>query len=163
MPKEKKHNFKCTARISVHPCFFPTLDHCPLFIMIFHHPTDYQSTPPSTLNASPSLSPYNISRNLTKQILLTLKSTPPPLTSLPPAPIQPSKHSLPLAINLDPTKLLFFTPPTSPQTLFDTLEDVPPTTTNLPPPRLSFESIKHLANEPPPILAIKPPLPPLPP
>nr|GEW99438.1 hypothetical protein [Tanacetum cinerariifolium] len=94
-----------------------------------------------------------------KQLLIT----PPPLTSPPSAPTQPSRHSSPLAINLDPTELLFSTPPTSPQTLFDTLEDLPPTTTNLPPHRPSFDSIDHLANEPPPSSAMEPPLPPLPP
>ncbi|GKA60201.1 hypothetical protein Tco_0759608 [Tanacetum coccineum] len=88
-------------------------------------------------------------------------TTPPPLTSPPPAQPQPSKHSSPLAINLDPTKLLFSTPPTSPQTLFDIVEDLPPTTTNPPPPRPLFDSIKSLANEPPPIPAIEPPLPPI--
>ncbi|GJW87546.1 copia protein [Tanacetum coccineum] len=62
--------------------------------------------------------------------------------------------------DLNPTELLFSTPPTSPQTLFDTLEDLPPTTTNPPPPRPSFDSIKRLANEPPPILAMESPLPP---
>ncbi|GKA49878.1 retrovirus-related pol polyprotein from transposon TNT 1-94 [Tanacetum coccineum] len=71
---------------------------------------------------------------------------PPPLTSPPPAPTQPSKHSLPLAINIDPIELLFSTPPTSPQALSDTLEDLPPITTNPPPPRPSFDSIERMAN-----------------
>ncbi|GJS67124.1 hypothetical protein Tco_0681688 [Tanacetum coccineum] len=95
------------------------------------------------------------------KILLTLKTTQPPLTSLPPAPTQPSKHSSPLAISLDPTELLFSTPPTSHQTLFDTLEDLPPTTINPSPPRPSFNFIERLANEPLPIPAIEPPLPPI--
>ncbi|GJT89202.1 hypothetical protein Tco_1070919 [Tanacetum coccineum] len=136
-------------------------------------PTDYQSAPPSTPNALPLLSPI-ISLGISqRKILLTPKTTPPPLTSPPPAPTQPSKHSSPLAINLDPTKFLFSTPPTSPQTLFDTLEDLSPTTTNPPPPRPSFNSIKRLANKPlpttamepplPSILNMEPPLPPLPP
>ncbi|GJU27398.1 hypothetical protein Tco_1166019 [Tanacetum coccineum] len=85
------------------------------------------------------------------------------MTSPPPAPTQPSKHSLPLAINIDPIKLLFSTPPTSPQALFDTLEDLIPPTTNPLPLRPSFDSIERLANEPPPLLAMEPPLPPLPP
>ncbi|GKG50367.1 hypothetical protein Tco_0521467, partial [Tanacetum coccineum] len=73
-------------------------------------------------------------------------------TSPPPAPTQPSKHSSPLAINIDPIELLFSTPPTSPQALFDTLEDLLPTTTNPLPPRPSFDSIEQMANEPPPLL-----------
>nr|GEY09405.1 retrovirus-related Pol polyprotein from transposon TNT 1-94 [Tanacetum cinerariifolium] len=96
------------------------------------------------------------------KVLLTLKSTLPPLISPPSAPTQPSKHSSPLAINLDLIELLFFTPPTSSQTLFDTLEDLPPTTTNTLPLRPSFEFIERLANEPPPIPAMEPP-PPMPP
>ncbi|GKA66374.1 hypothetical protein Tco_0766182 [Tanacetum coccineum] len=64
-------------------------------------------------------------------------------------------------INLDLTELLFSTPPTSPQTLFDTPEDLPPTKTNPQPPRPLFDSIERLANEPPPILAMEPLLPPI--
>ncbi|GKA44275.1 hypothetical protein Tco_0736999, partial [Tanacetum coccineum] len=129
-------------------------------------PTDYQSALPSTPNASPPLS-LIISLGISpSKILLTPKTTPPPLTSPPPALTQPSKHSSPLAINLDPTKLLFSTPPTSSQTLFDTLEDLPPTTINPPPPMPSFDSIERLANEPPSIPTMEPPLlpmePPLP-
>ncbi|GJS41295.1 hypothetical protein Tco_0566338 [Tanacetum coccineum] len=45
----------------------------------------------------------------------------------------------------------------------DSLEDLPLRTTNPPPPRPSFESIKRLANQPPPIPTMEPPLPPLPP
>ncbi|GJS93552.1 hypothetical protein Tco_0800520 [Tanacetum coccineum] len=41
------------------------------------------------------------------------------------------------------------------------LEDLPPTTTNPPTPRPSFDSIEHLANDPPPIQAMEPPLPPI--
>ncbi|GJY12190.1 hypothetical protein Tco_0381499 [Tanacetum coccineum] len=119
--------------------------------------------PPSTPNASPSLSPI-ISLGISpSKVLLTPKSTPPPLTSPLPAPTQPSKHSSPLAINLDPIELLFSTPPSSLQTFFDSLEDLPPKTTNPPPPRPSFESIKRLANEPLPLPAMEPPLPTLPP
>nr|GEW99439.1 hypothetical protein [Tanacetum cinerariifolium] len=163
IPKEKKLNLKHTARISFHPCCFSN----PQPVSPPYHPlsppTDYQLAPPSTPNASPPLSPILSSRISPIKILLTLKITPPPLTSPPSAPTQPSRHSSPLAINLDPTELLFSTPPTSPQTLFDTLEDLPPTTTNLPPHRPSFDSIDHLANEPPPSSAMEPPLPPLPP
>ncbi|GKA50684.1 hypothetical protein Tco_0743757 [Tanacetum coccineum] len=96
------------------------------------------------------------------KLLTTPKSTPPLLTSPPLAPTQPSITSSPLAINLDPVDLIFSTPPTSPHHFFDSLEDLPVRTTN-PPPRSSFESIKCLANQPPPLPAMEPPLPPLPP
>ncbi|GKC22697.1 hypothetical protein Tco_1024847 [Tanacetum coccineum] len=126
-------------------------------------PTDYQTAPPSTPNSSPPLS-FVFSPGISpSKLLVTPKSTPPPLTSPPPAPTQPSKHSSPLAINIDPIKLFFSTPPTSPQALFDTLEDLPPTTTNPSPPRPSFDSIKHMANEPPSLLNMELSLPPLPP
>ncbi|GKA96346.1 copia protein [Tanacetum coccineum] len=119
--------------------------------------------PPSTLNTSPPLS-LIISLGISpSKVLLTPKSTPPPLTSPLPALTQPSKHSSPLAINLDPVDLLFSTPPSSPQTLFDSLEDLPPKSTNPPPPRPSFDSIEYLANEPPPLPAIELSLPPFPP
>nr|GEU88817.1 hypothetical protein [Tanacetum cinerariifolium] len=115
---------------------------------------------------------YYISKNLTKQNPTYSKDNTTTL-DLSSTGTQPSKHSSPLAINLDPIEVLFSTPPTSPQTLFDTLEDLPPTTTNPLSPRPSFDSIKGLANEPSPIpameppplliLTMKPPLPPLPP
>nr|GEU82733.1 hypothetical protein [Tanacetum cinerariifolium] len=81
----------------------------------------------------------------------------------PPAPSQSSKHTSPLAINLDPIKLIFSTPPTSPHPFFDSLEDLPPRTTNPPPPQPSFDTIKRLANQPPPLPVMEPPLPPMPP
>ncbi|GJT65328.1 hypothetical protein Tco_1016808 [Tanacetum coccineum] len=93
----------------------------------------------------------------------TPKSSPHPLTSPLPASTQPSKHSSPLTINLDPIELIFLTPPTSPHTFFDSLPDLPPRTINPPLPRPSCESIKRLANQPPPLLAMEPLLPPLPP
>ncbi|GJU25847.1 hypothetical protein Tco_1164468 [Tanacetum coccineum] len=126
-------------------------------------PTDYQSVPPSSPNFSLPLSPIKASGISPSKLLITPKSTPPPLTSPPLAPTQPSKYSFPLTISLDPVELLFSTPPTSPQALFDSLEDLPPRTTNPPLPRPSFKSIKHLANEPPSLLAMERPLPPLPP
>nr|GFC62315.1 hypothetical protein [Tanacetum cinerariifolium] len=160
MPKEKKLNLKRTARISVRPCCFSN----PRPVSPPYHPLsppiDYQSAPPSSLNASLPISSIISSGIIPNTILLTSKSTPSPLTS-PPALTKPSKHSSPLAISLDPIELLFSTPLTSPQTLFDTLEDLPPTTTNPPPPRPSFDSIERLANDPSPILAIEPPLPPI--
>nr|GEU54227.1 transposon protein, putative, CACTA, En/Spm sub-class [Tanacetum cinerariifolium] len=45
----------------------------------------------------------------------------------------------------------------------ETIIDLPPKTTNPSPPRPSFDSIERLANEPPPLPTMKPPLPPLPP
>ncbi|GJV94896.1 hypothetical protein Tco_1546473 [Tanacetum coccineum] len=60
-------------------------------------------------------------------------------------------------------ELIFSTPPTSPHPFFDSLEDLPPRTTNPPPPRPSFDTIERLANQPPPLPAMEPPLPPLPP
>ncbi|GJZ72242.1 hypothetical protein Tco_0636093 [Tanacetum coccineum] len=170
MPKESKLHLKRIARICVRLCcFFNPRPMSPPYHPL-SPPTDYQSAHPSSPNASPPLSPILSSGIIPNSILLTLKTPPPPLSSPPPAPTQPSKHSSPLAISLDPIELLFSTPPTSPQTLFDTLEDLPPTTTNPPPPRPSFDSIEHLANDPPPIPAMEPPLlpistmePPLPP
>nr|GFA14003.1 hypothetical protein [Tanacetum cinerariifolium] len=163
MPKEKKLSLKRTARISVRPCCFSN----PRPVSPPYHPlsppTDYQTAPPSTLNSSPTLSPIISSGISLTKLLLTPKSTTPPMTSPPPAPTQPSKHSSPLAINIDPIELLFSTPPTSHQALFDTLDDLPPTTTNPSPPKLSFYTIERLANKPPPLPAMEPPLPPLPP
>ncbi|GKE67518.1 hypothetical protein Tco_1521679 [Tanacetum coccineum] len=74
--------------------------------------------------------------------------------------MQPSKQSFSLAINLDPVELIFSTPPTSPHPFFDSLEDLPPKTTNPPPPQPSFDTIERLANQPPPLPAMEPPLPP---
>ncbi|GJR07962.1 hypothetical protein Tco_0790614 [Tanacetum coccineum] len=138
------------------------------------HPSDYVSGPPPTTPTSQTSIPYLSPTSNNDNLLLTPKSTPPPLTSPPPAPTQPSKLTSPLAINLDPIELLFSTLPTSPQAFLDSLEDLPPTTTNPPPPCPSFDTIERLANEPPPILPIdssfpsptpdmKPPIPPFPP
>ncbi|GKD46256.1 hypothetical protein Tco_1270901 [Tanacetum coccineum] len=174
MPKENKTNLKRTARISVRPCCFnnPRTSSPPY--QPFSPPSDYVSGPPPTTPTSqttiPHLSPTNNNTNL----LLTPKTTPPPLTSPPPAPTQPSKLTSPVAINLDPIELLFSTPPTSPQAFLNSLEDLPPATTNPPPPRPSFDTIERLANEPPPIPPIdssipsptpdmEPPIPPFPP
>nr|GEU73049.1 hypothetical protein [Tanacetum cinerariifolium] len=80
MPKERKLNLKRTARISVRPCCFSN----PRPVSPFNHPlsppTDYQSAPPSTLNASPQLSPIISSRITPSKILLSPKTTPPALT-----------------------------------------------------------------------------------
>ncbi|GKC30935.1 hypothetical protein Tco_1038229, partial [Tanacetum coccineum] len=168
MPKSNKEkkpasNIKRTARISVRPyCFTNPRPTSPPY-QTLSPPTDYQTAPPSTPNVSPPLSPITTLRLSPSKLLLTPKSTPPPLTSPPPAPTHPSKHSSPLTINLDPVKLLFLILPTSPHTFFDSLEDLPPRTTDPSPPRPSFESIEHLANQPLPLLAIEPSLLPLPP
>nr|GEV98553.1 hypothetical protein [Tanacetum cinerariifolium] len=157
IPKDKK--LKCTARIIFRPCCFSNPR---LISPLYNHlsPTnDYQTAPPSTLNSSPPLSPGVSPRKL----LVTLKLTPPPLTSLSLTLTQPSKHPSPLAINIDPIELLFSTPPTSPQAIFDTLEDLSPTPTNPPHPSPSFTSIEHMANKHPPLLNMKLPLISLPP
>ncbi|GJZ10469.1 hypothetical protein Tco_0545228 [Tanacetum coccineum] len=136
---------------------------------------DYVSAPPPTSPTSiPPLSSIISPATSNSNLLLTPKSTPPPLTSPPPTPTQPSKLTSPLAINVDPIELLFSTPPTSPQAFLNSLEELPPSTTNPPPPRPSFNTIEHMANNPPPIPPIEstfpsptpdmePSLPPLPP
>ncbi|GJZ71865.1 hypothetical protein Tco_0635716 [Tanacetum coccineum] len=97
-------------------------------------------------------------------LLNTPKTYPPSLTSPPPAPSQPSKQNSPLAINLEPVELIFSTPPISPHLVFNSLEYLPPRTTNPPPPQPSLDSIKRLANQPPPIPEVmEPSLPPFPP
>ncbi|GJY70509.1 hypothetical protein Tco_0474212 [Tanacetum coccineum] len=96
------------------------------------------------------------------KILETSNTTPPPLTTPPPAPTQQSKQSSPLTINLEPIKLIFSTPTTSPHPFFDSLEDLPPRTTNPTPPQPTFDSIERLANQPPPVpdvIEMEPPLP----
>nr|GEX85850.1 hypothetical protein [Tanacetum cinerariifolium] len=107
---------------------------------------------------SPPLSLIVSPRILPGKLLSTSESTPPPLTSPPPAPSQPSKQSSSLDINLDSIELIFFTPPTFPHPFFDSLKDLPPITTNPPLPQPSFESIECLANQPPPLLAMEPSL-----
>ncbi|GKE34688.1 hypothetical protein Tco_1454010 [Tanacetum coccineum] len=119
--------------------------------------------PPSSPIMSLPLSPIRSPGISPSQFLNTPKSTPPPLTFPPPTPSQASKQSSSLAISLDPVKLIFSTPPTSPHPFFDSLEDLPPRTANPPPPRPSFDTIECLANQPPPLPAMEPPLPPLPP
>nr|GEU36819.1 ribonuclease H-like domain-containing protein [Tanacetum cinerariifolium] len=141
MPKSNKENkiasnYKCTTRISVRPCCFSNPHPS-------SPPTDYQTAPPSSLNVSPPLSLITTLGISPSKLLLTLKSFTPPLTSPLLAPTQPSKHSSPITIHLDPVEIIFSTPPTSPHAFFDSLEDLPPRTTNPPPPRPLFESIEH--------------------
>ncbi|GJY26179.1 hypothetical protein Tco_0400905 [Tanacetum coccineum] len=156
MLKDNKLNLKRTARISVRPCCFnnPRTSSSPY--QPLSPPTDYVSAPPPTATTSiPPLSPIISLATSNSNLLLTLKSTPPPLTSPPPAPTQPSKLTSPLAINLDPIKLLFFTPLTSPQAFLDSLEELSPSITNPPLPRPSFDTIEHMAKNPPLISPIK--------
>ncbi|GJU45653.1 hypothetical protein Tco_1202919 [Tanacetum coccineum] len=151
MPKDNKTNLKRTARISVRPCCFnnPRTSSPPY--QPLSPPSDYVSGPPPTTPTSQTSIPHVSPTNNNDNLLLTPKSTPPSLSSPLPTPTQPSKLTSPLAINLDPIELLFSTPPTSPQAFLNSLEDLPPATTNPPPPRPSFDTIEHLANEPPPI------------
>ncbi|GKC76732.1 hypothetical protein Tco_1127506 [Tanacetum coccineum] len=116
--------------------------------------TPIESLPPSLI-VTPGFS--------LDQLLNTPKSTSSPLTSPPPDPSQPSKHNSSLAINLEPKELIFSTPPTSPHSFFDSLEYLPPWITNPPPPQPPFEIIEHLANQPPPLPVMEPPLPKIPP
>ncbi|GJY10298.1 hypothetical protein Tco_0378483 [Tanacetum coccineum] len=85
MPKSNKEkkpasNLKRTARISVRPCCFsnPRLSSPPY--QALSSPTDYQTAPPSSLNVSPPLSPIITSGISPSKLLLTPKSSPPPLT-----------------------------------------------------------------------------------
>ncbi|GKB70052.1 hypothetical protein Tco_0931464 [Tanacetum coccineum] len=156
MPKDKKTNIKRTARISVRPCCFnnPRTSSPPY--QSLSPPTDYVSAPPPTSPTSiPPLSPIISPATSNSNLFLTPKSTPPPLTSPPLAPTQPSKLTSLLAINLDPIEILFSTPPTSPQAFLDSIGELPPSTTNHPPPRASFDTIECMANEPPTIPSIE--------
>nr|GEU29143.1 hypothetical protein [Tanacetum cinerariifolium] len=152
------NEFKRTARISVRGCCFVNPGPVSSPYQNLSLPTDYQTVPPSTMIVSPPLSPIiSLGISLSK-LLNTPKTTHLPLTSSPPAPSQPSKQYSPLAINLDPIKLILSTHPTSPHTFFDSLEDLPPRTTNPQRPRPLFDSIERLANQPPPPPAMEPPL-----
>ncbi|GJR86025.1 hypothetical protein Tco_0210036 [Tanacetum coccineum] len=157
------NEFKQTARISVRACCFVNHQPASPSYQNLSPSTDYQTAPPSTLIVSPPLSPITSQGISPSKLLNTPKTTPLPLTSPPPTPSQPSKQSSPLAINLNPVELIFSTPPISPHQFFDSLEDFPPRTANLPPPQPLFDIIERLANQPPPFPAIEPPLPPFPP
>nr|GEZ09143.1 hypothetical protein [Tanacetum cinerariifolium] len=151
---------KRTSRISVRPCCFnnPRISSPPY--QSLSPPMDYVSAPPpASLTSIPPLSPIISPATSNSNLLLTPKSTHLPLTSPPLAPTQPSQLASPLAINLDPIELLFSTPPTFPQAFLDSLGEVPPLTTNPPPPRPSFDTTERMANEPPPIPPIESNLP----
>nr|GEW50180.1 zinc finger, CCHC-type [Tanacetum cinerariifolium] len=160
--KNSTNNPKRIARISVRACCFANPRPVYPPYQLLSPPTDYQTVPSSTPNFSPPLSQITSPGISPSKLLTTPKSTLPHLASHPPTPTQPSKHSSPLAINLDPIELIFLTPHTSPHAFFDSLEDLPHITINPPPPRPSFESIECLENQPPPLPSIEPPLPLLP-
>nr|GEU37030.1 retrovirus-related Pol polyprotein from transposon TNT 1-94 [Tanacetum cinerariifolium] len=126
-------------------------------------PIDYQTVPPTNPIVSQPLSPISSLGISSSKLLKTPKTTLPPLTSPPPTPSQPSKQSSLLTINLDLIELIFSTPPTSPHLFLDSLKDLPPRITNPPLLQPSFDIIECLANQPPPLPAMAPYLPPLPP
>nr|GEU44799.1 hypothetical protein [Tanacetum cinerariifolium] len=154
--------FKRTARISVRACCFfsPCLVAPPS--QPLSPPTDYQTAPPSTPNISPPLS-HHFFRNLTKQTIDHSKVNSTPFDFTFTSTNSTIQNLVPSSHKLKPIKLIFSTPPTSPHSFFYSLKDLPPRTTNPPPPRPSFESIEYLANKPSHLLAMEPPIPPLPP
>ncbi|GJY71326.1 hypothetical protein Tco_0475029 [Tanacetum coccineum] len=169
MPKssnEKNVNkpLRRTTRISVRACCLVNPpSNAPPF-QRFSPPSDYQMAPPSTTLDSPQKTPIAPLGFSPSELLATPKATPPPLTTPPPKPTKLSKQSSPLTINLEPVKLIFSTPPTSPHLFFDSLEDLPPRTNNPLPPQPTFDSIERLASQPPSVpdvIEMKPPLPPL--
>ncbi|GJY35510.1 hypothetical protein Tco_0420888 [Tanacetum coccineum] len=160
-------NPRRTARMSVLPC-------CLIDITSSHEsspirnpspPNDYILAPPSTPLKSPPKTPLVPQVTSPMPPLTTLKVTPPPLTTPSFKPSQPSKQTPPLTTTIEACKLIFTTPPTSPHPYFDKFEDLPPGSTN-PNPLPSFESIKRLVIQPPPlpdIMVVEPTLPPIPP
>ncbi|GJV95488.1 hypothetical protein Tco_1547065 [Tanacetum coccineum] len=110
--KEKKSasNLKRTARISARPCCFNNPHPLSPPYQDLSPPTDYQAVPSPSPNVSPPLSLITTPKISPSKLLLTPKSSPSPLTSPLPVPTQPSKHSSPLSINLDPVELIFSTP-----------------------------------------------------
>ncbi|GJR32390.1 hypothetical protein Tco_1108622 [Tanacetum coccineum] len=146
--------------VSVH-VVSPTLSHFPLFIILSHH---HRISIGSSIKSKcfTTASPYKIFGNHTNQNPTYSKDNTTTLNFSSTGSNPTIQTLLTTTINFDPTELFFSTPPTSPQTFFDTLDDLPPTTTNPPPPRPSFDSIERLANEPTPIPAMEPPLPPNP-
>ncbi|GJS44942.1 hypothetical protein Tco_0595063 [Tanacetum coccineum] len=155
--KKNINAFKRTSRISIRACcFVNTPPTSPLYQHI-SPPTDYQSAPPLTPIESPPTSPMELPGFSSGHLLNNPKTSPPPLTSPSPVPYQPSKQNSLLTINLDPVELIFSTPPTSPYPFFDSFEDLPPRTTNPPPPQPSLDSIERLTNQPPHLPEVKEP------
>ncbi|GJR08350.1 hypothetical protein Tco_0791002 [Tanacetum coccineum] len=76
-----------------------------------------------------------------------LQATPQP-TPPPQALSQPPRELPPLSNNIKPLELIFTTLPTSSHPFTDDLEDLPPWTSHPPPPP-TFESIEHIAPQPP--------------
>nr|GEV51370.1 hypothetical protein [Tanacetum cinerariifolium] len=132
--KKNTNAFKRTARISVRVCCFVKSSLASPPYQHLSPPIDYQAATPTIRIESPPSSPIVTPGFSPDHLLNTPKSTQPPLTSLPPSPSQPSKQNSLLALNLEPVKLIFSTPPTSPHPFFDSLKDLPPQITNLPPP-----------------------------
>ncbi|GJT01245.1 hypothetical protein Tco_0822414 [Tanacetum coccineum] len=96
MPKsnnDKKDNksLKRMARISVRACCFVNPPPTSLLYQCFSPPSINQTTSPSTPLESPPTTPIAPPGFPPEQLLSTLKTTSPPLTSPPPAPTQPSK------------------------------------------------------------------------
>nr|GEY02506.1 hypothetical protein [Tanacetum cinerariifolium] len=165
MPKSNNDNksFKRTAQVSVRACCFINPPPASPPYQHFSSSTDYQMAPPSTPIESPPTFLMALPEFSPSQLLITPTTTSPPLTSPPPAPSQPSKQNSPLSINLEPDDLIFFTPPTSPHPFFNSLEDLPPRTTNTLPLQPLFNSIERLTQPPPLLEVMEPPLPPFPP
>ncbi|GKB76363.1 hypothetical protein Tco_0943258 [Tanacetum coccineum] len=163
--KKENKSLRRTARISVRACFLvnPTSNSLPF--QHFSPLSEYQTVPPSTPHDSLPPTPIPPLGFSPSELLSTPKTTPLSLTSPPSAPTQPSKQSTPLPINIEPVELIFSTPPNSHHPFLESLEDLPPQTTNPLPPQPTFDSIKRLANHPPPVpkvMEMKPPLPHLP-
>nr|GFC11087.1 hypothetical protein [Tanacetum cinerariifolium] len=65
--------------------------------------------------------------------------------------------------NVKKSKFIFSAQEAVPHSFFNSLEDLPPRTTNHPPPQPSFDSIERLANQPSPLPEVmEPSFPPLP-
>nr|GEV83270.1 hypothetical protein [Tanacetum cinerariifolium] len=157
--KKSTNESKRTLRISVRVCCF--VNHHPVShpYQNLSPPTDNQTGPSPSPIISPPLSPIVTLGIPPEELLSTSKSTPPPFTSPPSTPSQPSKQSSLLTTDLDPVELIFSTSPTLPYPFFDSLEDLPLRTTNPPPPQLSFGKIKRLANQLSPLPTMEPTLP----
>nr|GFA73986.1 hypothetical protein [Tanacetum cinerariifolium] len=104
---------------------------------------NYITTPPTTPLETPPQTP--LTSHVTNLLVIP---------SLAPQPIMPT--------TLAPCELIFTTPPTSPHLYLNTLEELPPRSTN-PPPLPTFESIERLVSYSPPLsdrMDVEPSLPP---
>ncbi|GJZ28222.1 hypothetical protein Tco_0572869 [Tanacetum coccineum] len=162
--KKDNKSLKRTAQISFCACCFVNPPPTSPPYQRFSPPSDYQITPPSTPFESPPTTPITPLGFSPSELLTTPKTTPLPLTSPPLAPTQHFKKSSPLILYIEPVELIFSIPPTSHHPFFDSLKDFPLRTITPPTPQPTFDTIKHLKNQPPPVPDVmKPPLPPLPP